>query len=86
MEIEEGIKPSKTEIIRDTKLSIARSVDIIKSAKEEVLVIWATSKTFAIGVNMGLAELYTHATRNGAKVRLLIPYGESIEDRILQTI
>jgi len=80
MEIEEGIEPSKTEIIQDTKLSIARSVDIIKSAKEEVLVIWATSKTFAIGVNTGLAELYTHATRNGAKVRLLIPHGESIED------
>ena len=80
MEIEEGIEPSKTEIIQDTKLSIARSVDIIKSAKEEVLVIWATSKTFAIGVNTGLTELYTHATRNGAKIRLLIPYGESIED------
>jgi hypothetical protein len=38
MEIEEGIEPSKTEIIQDTKLSIARSIDIIKSAKEEVLV------------------------------------------------
>jgi two-component system sensor histidine kinase VicK len=80
MEIEEGIERSKTEIIQDTKISIARSIDIIKSAKEEVLVIWATSKTFAIGMNKGLAELYTHAIRNGAKVRLLIPFGESLED------
>ena len=80
MEIEEGIERSKTEVIQDTKISIARSIDIIKSAKEEVLVIWATSKTFAIGMNKGLAELYTHAIRNGAKVRLLIPFGESLED------
>ncbi|HET7285753.1 MAG TPA: HAMP domain-containing sensor histidine kinase, partial [Nitrososphaeraceae archaeon] len=67
------------EIIQDTKLSISRSLDIIKSAKEEVLVIWATSKTFVIGMTMGVAKIYADAVCNGAKVKLLVPYGERIE-------
>lgn len=79
IEIEEGVEPTKTEIIRDTKVSIAHAIDIIKSAKKEVMVIWATSKTFVIGMNSGLAELYTNAIHNGAKVRLLIPNGQDIE-------
>jgi len=79
IEIEEGVEPTKTEIIRDTKVSIAHAIDIIKSAQKEVMVIWATSKTFVIGMNSGLAELYTNAIHNGAKVRLLIPNGQDIE-------
>jgi two-component system, OmpR family, sensor histidine kinase VicK len=78
-EIESGIEPTKTEIIQDTKVSISRSLSIIKSAKEEVLVIWATSKTFVIGMSMGVAEIYADAVRNGARVKLLIPYGQRTE-------
>jgi hypothetical protein len=44
MQIEEGIEPSRTEISQDTKESISRANNIIKSAKEQVLMIWATSK------------------------------------------
>jgi len=78
-EIEVGIEPTKTEIIQDTRLSISRSLDIIKSAAKEVLVIWATSKTFVIGMTMGIAKIYADAVCNGAKVKLLVPYGERIE-------
>jgi hypothetical protein len=67
MEIEEGIEPTKTEIIQDTKVSISRAYDIIKSAKEQILVIWATSKTFVIGMNAGVHKLYSDAINNGAK-------------------
>jgi two-component system sensor histidine kinase VicK len=42
-------------------------------------VIWATSKTFVIGMSMGVAKIYADAERNGATVKLLIPYGERIE-------
>ena len=77
-EIELGIEPTKTEIIQDTKLSISRSLDIIKSAKE-VLVIWATSKTFVIGMTTDIAKIYADAVCNGAKVKLLVPYAERIE-------
>ena len=80
-EIEEGIEPTKTEIIQDTKVSISRAHDIIKSAKEEVLVIWATSKTFAIGMidSTIAAKIYADAVHNGAAVKLLVPYGERID-------
>jgi two-component system, OmpR family, sensor histidine kinase VicK len=78
-EIESGTEPTKTEIIHDTKVSISRSLPIIKSAKKEVLVIWATSKTFVIGMSMGVAEIYAYAVRNGARVKLLVPYGDRIE-------
>ncbi len=78
-QIEEGIEPSKTEIIQDTKESISRANNIIKSAKEQVLMIWATSKTFVIGMNAGVGKLYSDAIRNGAIVKLLIPYGDNVE-------
>ena len=78
-EIEEGVEPTKTEIIQDTTVSISRAYDIIKSAKEQVLVIWATSKTFIIGMNAGVDKLYSDAIRNGAIVKLLIPYGDRVQ-------
>jgi signal transduction histidine kinase len=78
-EIEEGVEPTKTEIIQDTTVSISRAYDIIKSAKEQVLVIWATSKTFVIGMNAGVDKLYSDVIRNGAIVKLLIPYGNRVE-------
>jgi two-component system sensor histidine kinase VicK len=38
--------------------------------------IWATSKTFVIGMNAGVDKLYSYAISNGAIVKLLIPYGD----------
>ncbi len=78
-EIEEGIEPSKTEIIQDTKVSMSRANNIIKSAKEQVLVIWATYKTFVIGMNSGIDKIFSDAISNGAIVKLLIPYGDRVE-------
>ncbi|MDQ6666775.1 MAG: HAMP domain-containing histidine kinase [Thermoproteota archaeon] len=72
-EIEDGIEPSRIEVIPDTKVSISRSLALIKSAVEEVLVIFATSETFSLAMNMGILQLYKEVTQNGAKIRLLIP-------------
>ncbi|NAL78938.1 sensor histidine kinase, partial [Nitrososphaera sp. AFS] len=44
-----------------------------------VLMIWATSNTFAIGMNAGVDKLYSDAIHNGAVVKLLIPYGSEME-------
>ena len=78
-EIEHGIKPELTEVISDTEESINRSLDIIASAKNEVLVIFATFRTFALAVNMDVAKIYRRAVENGAKIRLLIPDSERAE-------
>jgi signal transduction histidine kinase len=72
-EIEDGIEQSRIEVIPDTNVSISRSLDLIKSAVKEVLVIFATSETFSLAMNMGILQLYKEVTQNGAKIRLLIP-------------
>ena len=72
-EIEYGIGPIRIEVIPDTKVSISRSLNLIKSAVKEVLVIFATSETFSLAMNMGILQLYKEVTQNGAKIRLLIP-------------
>ena len=78
-EIEHGINPELTEVIFDTEESMNRSLDIIASAKNEVLVIFATFRTFALAVNMDVAKIYRRAVENGAKIRLLIPDSERAE-------
>jgi two-component system sensor histidine kinase VicK len=78
-QIEEGTEPDKTEFILDTRVSITRALNIISSAQKEVLAIFATSKTFALAMGMGVSQIYTKAINNGAKIRLLIPDGEQIE-------
>jgi two-component system sensor histidine kinase VicK len=81
-QIEEGIEPDKTEFILDTKISITRALSIISSAQNDVLVIFATSKTFALSMSMGISQIYLKAINNGAKIRLLIPDGEQIEQTV----
>jgi two-component system sensor histidine kinase VicK len=78
-QIEEGVEPDKTEFILDTRVSITRALNIISSAQKEVLAIFATSKTFALAMGMGVSQIYTKAINNGAKIRLLIPGSEQIE-------
>jgi two-component system sensor histidine kinase VicK len=78
-QIEEGTEPDKTEFILDTIVSITRALNIISSAQKEVLAIFATSKTFALAMDMDVSKIYTKAINNGAKIRLLIPDGEQIE-------
>ena len=81
-QIEEGIEPDKTEFILDTKISITRALSIISSLKKTYLVIFATSKTFALSMSMGISQIYLKAINNGAKIRLLIPDGEQIEQTV----
>jgi two-component system, OmpR family, sensor histidine kinase VicK len=78
-QIEEGTEPDKTEFILDTRISITRALNIISSAQKEVLAIFATSKTFALAMDMDVSKIYRKAINNGAKIRLLIPDGEQIE-------
>ena len=81
-QIEEGVEPDKTEFILDTKVSITRALNIISSAQKEVLAIFATSRTFALAMGMGVSQIYRKAINGGAKIRLLIPDGEGVEQII----
>jgi hypothetical protein len=45
-EIEEGRAPEKLEIIHDTRKSISRAFDIMNKTQKELLVLFATPRTF----------------------------------------
>jgi two-component system sensor histidine kinase VicK len=81
-QIEEGVEPDKTEFILDTKVSITRALNITSSAQKEVLAIFATSRTFALAMGMGVSQIYRNAINSGAKISLLIPDGEGVEQII----
>jgi len=73
-EFEEGIDQSNIEIIQNPEDSIKRSLDIIKSAKEEVLRIFSSVNAFRRQVHVGIMRLFKEMVEeHGIKVRILLP-------------
>ena len=52
-EIEEGRPREKLEIIEDTKRSISRAFDIMNETQKELLVLFATPRTFTLALRGG---------------------------------
>ena len=76
-QIEEGIKPSFIETLRDPLEIQNVAKDLITSAKEEVLAICSTSDTFGLQKKMAMVSLLNSASNRGISVRLLTPYHET---------
>jgi two-component system sensor histidine kinase VicK len=74
-EIEEGRTPEKLEIIQDTKKSISRAFDIMNKTQKELLVLFATPRTFTLALQVGAADIYRKISKNGADIKLLVPRG-----------
>jgi two-component system sensor histidine kinase VicK len=85
-EIEEGIEPEVIETIREPKATQERVFELIKSAKEEILIIFSTSNAFRRQGKAGAVDfLIMTAKSKGVKVRILSPvddYVSSIIDKI----
>jgi signal transduction histidine kinase len=85
-EIEEGIKPEVIETIREPKVTQERVFELIKSAKEEILVIFSTSNAFRRQEKAGAIDaLIGLAKSKNVKIRILSPfdnYVRNIVDRI----
>jgi nitrogen-specific signal transduction histidine kinase len=85
-EIEEGIKPEVIETIRESKVTQERVFELIKSAKEEILIIFSTSNAFRRQGKAGAVDfLIMTAKSKGVKVRILSPiddYVRNIIDKI----
>ncbi len=74
-EIEEGIKPEVIETIREPQLTQARTLEMIKSANEEVLVIFSTSNAFRRQEKAGALDLLIKTAKSkDLKVRILSPF------------
>ncbi len=73
-DIEEGVDQANIEIISNPKEGIKRAWSIIKSAKEEVLIMFSSAKAVRRQIEMGGLQLLKEASEeHGTKVRVLIP-------------
>jgi signal transduction histidine kinase len=76
-EIEEGRAPEKLEIIQDTQKSISRAFDIMSKTEKELLVLFATSRTFSFALEGGSADIYRKISQDGVDIKLLVPRGSA---------
>jgi two-component system, OmpR family, sensor histidine kinase VicK len=86
-ELEEGELPEKLEIIEDTEKSISRAFDIMNKTRKELLVLFATPRTFTIALQAGATDMYKKMSENGVNISVLVPRGgakieENDEQRI----
>jgi histidine kinase/DNA gyrase B/HSP90-like ATPase/phospho-acceptor domain-containing protein len=82
-EIEEGIKPEVIETIREPRVTQERVFELIKSAKEEILVIFSTSNAFRRQGKAGAVDfLIMTAKSKGVKVRILSPFDDYVKHMI----
>ena len=73
-ELEEGIKPEVIETIREPKVTQERLFELIKSAKEEILIIFSTSNAFRRQEKAGAVDFLIRTARSkNLKVRILSP-------------
>lgn len=85
--IEEGIESANIEIIENPIESIKLAYSLIKSANQEVLLIFATANAFRRQIRMGASQMLKEKAAEGTnnknlKIRLLVP----ADDQITQLI
>ena len=85
-EIEEGIEPEVIETIRDPKPTQERVFELIKSAKEEVLIIFSTSNAFRRQEKAGAFDLLIRTAKSkDVKVRILSPVDDYVKNMMDRT-
>jgi two-component system, OmpR family, sensor histidine kinase VicK len=82
-EIEEGIKPEVIETIRDPKVTQERVFELIRSANEEILILFSTSNAFRRQERAGAVDfLLRTAKSKDVKVRILSPFDDHVTNLI----
>ena len=84
-EIEEGVVLGSTEVILIPSRIKELFVDLVKSAKEEVLMVLPTTNAFLREERIGVIQLLKEAAKYDVNVRLMTPTNESIE-KIIKNI
>ena len=78
-EIEEGIKPDFIETIKEPEKVLKLGLEMIKSAKEEVLGLFSTANAFHRQERSGMMPLLKDIAKQGVRVRILTPTDTIIE-------
>src|ERR687889_1778488 len=86
-DIEEGIDQANIENISNPKEGIKRAWSIIRSAKEEVLIMFSSANAVRRQKDMGGLQLLKEASEErNVKVRLLIPADEDITSTTIKEV
>lgn len=72
-EIEEGAKREVIDTIQDPYETLRISHELVKSAQEEIMIVFSTSNAFIRQEKSGALQLLKEAASRGAKVRILVP-------------
>ena len=78
-EMEEGIEPEFTEIIRNADESQSLEWHLLETAKEEIQIIYSTVKAYKLQENLGVMDYISELAKRGINVRMLTPKDSSIE-------
>src|SRR5215469_1891077 len=82
-DIKEGVDLADIEVITRSARTRLLYLELVKSAKEEILFIFPTSSAFIRQEKVGAIPLAVQAAKErGVKVRILVPYNEEVENRL----
>jgi two-component system sensor histidine kinase VicK len=82
-ELEEGIEPGKTELIQNPQRVLELFLNLINSAKHEILLIIPTANAFLREERIGAIELLKQAAiERNVKVRIIGPSNSVIENEL----
>jgi two-component system, OmpR family, sensor histidine kinase VicK len=82
-EIEEGIKPESIEIIVDPKEALEVEYRLLKSAKQEVQMIFSTVNTFLLQERqLGITQILSNLSKQGVRVRVLTPMDNDVKELV----
>ena len=80
-EIEEGIKPEVIEIIADPKEALETEYRLLKSAKQEVQIIFSTINTFLLQERqLGITQILSNLSKQGVRTRILTPMDIDVKE------
>ena len=78
-EIEEGIIPEFTDIIRNHEEAQSLEWHLLEATKEEILIIYSTVKAYKLQESIGVMDYLAKLSNSGINVRMLTPKDSSIE-------
>jgi two-component system, OmpR family, sensor histidine kinase VicK len=85
-ELEEGIKPEVIETIREPKAMQEHVDEMVRSAKEEILVIFSTPNAFRRQEKVGAFDRLVRTVKSkNVKVRMLLPIDDYVRNLIDKT-
>jgi two-component system, OmpR family, sensor histidine kinase VicK len=82
-EIEEGIKPETIEVIVNPKEALEREYRLLKSAKEEIQIIYSAVNTFHMQEKqLGITRILSNLSKQGVSIKILTPIDNQVKELI----